>query len=180
MNFDPKNLIEYEATIPVEEYIAKYVDFKATEVRYKECTNYGTRWFCPPYDFDPVEDVWKKYSDFKVFCVKMMTAGIGHDDVIPMFFEAKKYFDEVLLKRESECEGSLAVSAGFCARCEVCARTEGKPCRMPEKARCAIEALGGLVDGTIKGLFDFDVLWAKGGEHPEYYILIGGLLTGKK
>ena len=173
---DMSRIVEYEATIPVSEYLDKYVDFGATLERCRECSNYGASWFCPPYDFDPVDKIWRNYSDLRIICFKVMLDGLGEDEVTPLFFDAKKHFDDKMLELEGGNPGSLALSAGFCARCETCARAEGKPCRMPDKARHSIEAIGGLVDGTVKGLLGFDVLWSRDGKLPEYYILIGGIL----
>ena len=168
-------ITEHVAAISVEDYLARYVDFEATEARCRECGNYGKGWRCPPFDFDPRE-VWRRYRTFMVCCWKMPTKGLSDSEVIPAFFEAKARFDERMLELERSQPGSLAISAGFCNRCETCTRAAGKPCRMPEKARYSIEALGGIMDRTVRDLLGFDVLWGEAGKQPEYYTLAGGLL----
>lgn len=170
------NFSEHKATISVREYLDKYYDFNATGARCMKCQNYGKRWFCPPYDYDTVEEVWSNYKELDVICVKVNTEGLTNDEAIPLFFEGRQYLDDKLYALENDTEGSLALCAGFCYRCEKCARLEGKPCIMPDKGRYSIESIGGLVTETVKGLFGFDMLWGSEGMAPEYYLLTGGLL----
>ena len=41
----------YHASVPVSEYLDKYVDVPAFLEACKACPNYGRIWSCPPYDF---------------------------------------------------------------------------------------------------------------------------------
>ena len=81
-----------------------------------------------------------------------------------------------LLAMEAEAPGSLALFAGKCDLCPVCARTEGKPCRMPERMRYSIEALGGDCSGALEKYFGETLQWSAGQRLPEQIILLGGLL----
>ena len=51
----------YHASVPVSEYLDKYVDVPAFLEACKACPNYGRIWSCPPYDFQ-VSDYWKNHS----------------------------------------------------------------------------------------------------------------------
>ena len=41
----------------------------------------------------------------------------------------------------------------------------------------AIEALGGDVEGCLQRYFHMPVLWGRDGKAPDYFVLVGGLLT---
>ena len=67
--------------------------------------------------------------------------------------------------------------AGTCDQCEVCEKEQGRPCGKPELLRYSIEALGGDVEGCLQHYFHMPVLWGRDGKAPEYFVLVGGLLT---
>ena len=43
--------------------------------------------------------------------------------------------------------------------------------------RDAIEALGGDVEGCLQHYFHLPMLWGRDGKAPDYFVLVGGLLT---
>ena len=170
----------FEATIPTRVYIVKYVDCGRTLAACRKCDGYGTRWSCPPFDFDPVADVWEKYEEFTVVCYRLDLGEdrdlIGPDELTELFYSNKQLLDEDLAAMAASRPGSKILSAGSCHICSRCARQDGLPCRFRARMRHSIESLGGLVSETVRDLMGFEVLWMKDGKHPEYYILIGGLL----
>ena len=170
----------FEATIPVKEYLAKYADFGRTLDACRKCGNYGTKWSCPPFDFDPVKDVWEKYTEVTILLYKMPLGEdrdlITPDELTELFFENKKLLEQDLAKMAEAYPGSMIIGAGSCDICSRCARQDGLPCRFRGKMRHSIESLGGLVPETALGLFGIEVLWMENGRHPEYYILMEGLL----
>ena len=46
----------FQAEIPVEEYMKECVDVATFLEFCKECSNYGKLWCCPPYTFDVGEN----------------------------------------------------------------------------------------------------------------------------
>ena len=47
----------------------------------------------------------------------------------------------------------------------------------PELIRYSVESLGGDVVKLLRDAFHVDILWAQNGRLPEYFMLVGGLLT---
>ncbi len=45
---------QYEAEIPVKEYVENYVDVPTFDKACQSCPNYNHSWSCPPYDFDVI------------------------------------------------------------------------------------------------------------------------------
>lgn len=50
-------LERFETETDIDSYLKGYVDIENFLECCKECPNYGNRWACPPYDFDPI-DIW--------------------------------------------------------------------------------------------------------------------------
>ena len=44
-----------ETRVPVAEYLRTCVDVEKFLGFCRECGNYGRRWSCPPFEFDPLE-----------------------------------------------------------------------------------------------------------------------------
>lgn len=88
----------------------------------------------------------------------------------------KKQMTEHLLALERNYPGSRALFAGTCDFCAICAKELNQQCYHPEIKRYSIESLGGNVARAVRIYFDDTILWAKDGQLPEYYILLGGLL----
>ena len=168
------------ATVPVEEFLHTYVDVPRFLECCRVCPNYSARWSCPPYDFDP-EALWRRFSVLEIRAMQVLprteeakraAAGDAAEFLRP-FADA---IDGGLAVMEQNHPGALALHAGKCHLCRQCARTEGKPCRMPEKMRYSIEALGGNVALVADKLLNVPLVWGKAGEAAEYYVMVGGLL----
>ena len=78
---------------------------------------------------------------------------------------------------ERETPGSQMLLAGTCDQCETCEKVQGHPCGRPELLRYSIEALGGDVEGCLQHYFHLPMLWGRDGKAPDYFVLVGGLLT---
>ena len=171
--------------IAISDYVRDYVDVPRFLECCKACPNYGVKWSCPPYDFDPL-GLWKRFREFWIFGVKLTLGGeiIGADynspeineEIRAIFAAEKKKLMEHALALEKEYPGSLRLSAGSCTLCAECSKKSGAPCRRPELMRYSIESLGGDVCSTAENLLSTPVKWVKEGKTPEYFVLVCGLL----
>lgn len=170
---------------PVSDFVKMNVDIPRFLGCCRDCPNYNKRWSCPPYDFF-VEAVWKQYTDILLYEVKVPVSkelqDVTHtqdelnDISRAILAPIKKQMTEDLLELEKQNPGSRALFAGTCELCENCNKESGEPCMHPDLMRHSIEALGGNVAQAVRIFFDDDILWAKDGHLPEYFILLGGLL----
>ena len=170
-----------EKTVPLKEFRRDLVDVPRFLGYCLDCPNSGRFWSCPPFEFDPRE-IWERYGALLLYAQKIV---FRKDRLFPgerRAFEAtelpkvKAGLARELLAMEAEAPGSLALFAGKCDLCPVCARTEGKPCRMPDRMRYSIEALGGDCGGALEKYFGETLQWSAGQRLPEQIILLGGLL----
>ena len=170
-----------DRTVPLDEFRRDLVDVPRFSGYCQDCPNYGRFWSCPPFWFDPMT-LWQRYDALRLYARKLV---FTKDRLFPgerRAFEAtelpkiKGDLARELLAMEAEATGSLALFAGKCDLCPACARTEGKPCRMPERMRYSIEALGGDCGGALEKYFGETLQWSAGQRLPEQIILLGGLL----
>lgn len=170
-----------EKTVPLKEFRRDLVDVPRFSGYCQDCPNYGRFWSCPPFEFDPRE-IWERYGALLLYAQKIV---FQKDRLFPgerRTFEEKELpkikgaMARELLDRESRTPGSLALFPGRCDWCPVCARVEGKPCRMPERMRYSIEALGGDCGGALEKYYGETLQWSAGQRLPEQIILLGGLL----
>ncbi|WP_461863032.1 DUF2284 domain-containing protein [Thermococcus sp.] len=104
------------------------------------CPMYGRRPGCPPHAPD-----WREAREWvrsfrKALIIKF---GIDYDD----FENEKRKTLSYLLKREEEFfkKGymyALALFPGSCNLCDDCPFERGEPCKMPDKVRPSIDAIG--------------------------------------
>lgn len=175
----------FEATIPVDEYLEKYVDVDTFLKCCKACPHYNGKWSCPSYDFDVIE-YWKKYNSLELTAVKI----IFDEDYAGKEFPE----DEILRITESSVKNQTGTVQGAAftgtgnprQRQPVrrllhsvpgeCARKENKPCRYPDKMRYSLESLGGNVGMTISKLMGVELEWMEEGKLPHHFVLVCGLL----
>ena len=176
----------YTSTIPVDEYLEKYVDIPTFLECCKACPNYDTKWSCPSYDFD-VESYWRKYKTLNLTAVKiifdkqMTEKSYTKEEIDEIMnqslFTEKEKLSHELYEAERNTPGSISLSAGSCAICkDGCTRKSGKPCRFPDKMRYSIESIGGNVGMTVNKLMGLDLEWMEEGKLPAYFVLVCGLL----
>ena len=147
----------------------------------RDCPNCGQFWSCPPFEFDPMT-LWMRYGAIRLYARKLVFTKGRLFPGERRAFEAQELpkikadMSRELLDREAATPGSQALFPGRCEWCASCARTEGKPCRMPERMRYSIESLGGDCGGTLERYFGEKLQWASGNRLPEQLIFLGGLL----
>lgn len=175
----------HETTIPVPEFLERFVDIPTFLEACKACPNYNNIWSCPPYDFDVLQ-YWNKYKTFRLLATKIVfddnTLSQTYtqeelneilNQVLPA--EKQKLTDE-LLAEEKLHPGSISLSAGSCRKCSGCSKPQGSPCRFPEEMRYSIESLGGNVGLTIEKLLGLRLEWMEEGRLPHHFVLVCGLL----
>ena len=89
----------------------------------------------------------------------------------------RRALDTLLEERERETPGSLRLDAGRCLVCERCARRDEQPCRFPEKLRYSLESLGANVGALAADKLGAPLQWGTRNAAPEYFVLVGALLT---
>lgn len=164
-----------EVTIPVCDFLRDGVDVPKFLECCKACSNYGKRWACPPFDFEPVE-LWRQYDTLRLISRILCPIQCTGSELLMAMKQEKQAFLEELLQMEQAVEGSLALSCGSCEICEECSRSKGEKCVRPEKCRYSMEALGGDVAKIAEHYFRRPLLWMKDDTAPDYMVLIGGLL----
>lgn len=164
-----------EATVP--EFVAQFVHVEKFLPACRQCPRYNTRWTCPPFDFDPM-DVWGGYTGLRLYARILDADGAGQpmDDATEALLREKRLYREKLRQWEQAAPGSQMLLAGTCDQCQVCEKSQGRPCHSPELLRYSIEALGGDVEGCLQHYFHMPILWGREGRAPEYLVLVGGLL----
>lgn len=164
-----------EVTITVGDFLRNGVNVPKFLECCKACKNYGKRWACPPFDFDPIA-LWERHKTLRLIARILLPKGCTGSELLAALKREKKIFLDELLELERTTEGSLALSCGSCDICDDCARSKGEDCVFPDRCRHSIEALGGDVAGIAERYFHKPLLWIKNDAVPEYMVLIGGLL----
>lgn len=167
----------FENTIKVDEYIEKYVNVAEFLEYCKECGNYGKKWSCPEYDFDPL-DYWKKYDELHVVGKKMILEEDEKEQYENLILQLQDDMTKEFYAEEEKQPGSISLCAGSCRICgeNNCSKKIGEPCRYPDKMRYSIESLGGNVGLTASRLLGIELEWIEEGKLPNYFVLVGGIL----
>lgn len=162
-------MIERVVTIDT---LMTYYDAKKVENYCMNCPNYGRIWSCPPHEFN-TEAYLRKYEMAHLYALKIhIPAGTSKDDIMTIFQRERRTFSDWVIKKEA---GGTALIAGNCYQCEICSRTEGKPCILKEKKRYSLESLGLIVGDITSQLFDIDLKWPEEGQES-YLVTIGAVL----
>ncbi len=168
---------ELSATMTMEEFVERFHRPEKVWALCSDCSNYGHKWGCPPFEHNVVENL-SKYHLVKLFVTKIR---FGNEPISPaerekiMHSELSK-IESRLLDLEHECGGLASVDIGGCSRCpKGCTRSDGKPCRHPECVRPSLEAYGFDVAKTLSELFDIELQWSNKYPLPEYQTLACGL-----
>ena len=169
-------VVRLEQEAAVEDYLAECVDVERFLDCCRACENYGRRWSCPPFGFDPLR-LWGRFRRLRLYArVLRPSAEETMGSLTEGMEREKAALTAELLELERRTPGALALSAGGCHLCGSWARVLGQPCRQPEAMRYSIEALGGDVGRTMERYFRHPLVWSRRGEVPEYLTLVGGLL----
>lgn len=173
----------FTADIDTKTYIERFrkADYFLTFCR--QCGNYGRRYGCPPFDYDPLSII-EGYERVRIIGVKI----IPHDKRLPLSLAGELMepvivsLNKEILETEKQLDGYCCGFVGSCPYCEgkPCARTEGKPCKHPDKVRPSLEAFGFDMSMTAKELLGLDIQWSKDDLIPEYLTLLCGIFYQKK
>lgn len=186
------------AELDTKKYIDEYVNIEEFIMYCKECSNYGKKWSCPPYDFN-VLDYWKNFNSIYILGEKitfnqeerLKNYGKAEIEYImsDVLFKEKQKLTEELYKLEKQYEGSVSLSAGSCSLCgdgimdsKNCTRvscnnsTAKESCVHFDKMRYSIESLGGNVGKTCSQLLGINLEWVQENKLPAYFVLVCGLL----
>ncbi|MGN0658029.1 MAG: DUF2284 domain-containing protein [Emergencia sp.] len=168
----------FEKTVSTADYIENYVNVEEFLQCCRVCENYGRKWSCPPYDFEPVRDYWQKYGSLYIIGKKMILKEEEKENWENLMRQVKEELTEILCAEEKKHPGSVSLSAGSCSICgeDNCSKKNGDPCRFPEKMRYSIESLGGNVGLTADRLLGVPLQWIEEEKIPDYFVLVGGLL----
>ena len=171
------HISEMSAETTAAEFVERFVHIERFLPACQQCHNYNTRWTCPPFGFDPMT-IWSAYTGLRLYARILHADAPGQplDDALDVLKHEKRLYREKLAQWESSVPGSQMLLAGTCDQCKVCEKSQGRPCRHPERLRYSIEALGGDVEGCLQHYFHVPVLWGRDGLAPEYLVLVGGLL----
>ncbi|MDD7511907.1 MAG: DUF2284 domain-containing protein [Peptostreptococcaceae bacterium] len=174
---------KYQARIDVKDYVEEYVNVEEFEEFCKACENYGKKWSCPPFKFDPL-DYWNNYDRLYLIGMKIYMDEEEQKNCRENIAKVKNEMSNFLFEMELEYVGGVSLCAGSCEICGVeyenCTRSVNQPCRHPEHMRYSIEALGGNVGLTASKLLGLELQWIEDGKMPEYFVLVGGLLYSNK
>ena len=122
--------------------------------RSNQCGKYGKCWVCPP-ELPDVADVMAKIKSYSRVLWYQSVSSIEDSFDIEGMLEAGQ--NHVRLSQrlrdmvvDSLPENALHLSCGGCRLCPKCAKEDGKPCRMPEKAMASLEGYCVDVYNTTK------------------------------
>ena len=143
----------YQAVIFPAEKIVLSEEFRDI-CRSNQCGKYGKCWVCPPELPEVVEVITKVRSYGRVLWYQSISQIEDSFDFEGMMEAGKKH---ALLSQRLQTvaerllpEEFLHLTCGGCHLCPVCAKTEGKPCCMPDKALPSLEGYCVDVYSTTK------------------------------
>lgn len=169
-----------EAVVDVADHMRGGVDVERFAKLCAQCPNFGERWSCPPFDFDPVERYWSRYRVMRVLAdVIVPERRITIAESVELLADVKMAMLDEMLELECKFPGSVALSAGSCRLCADCAKLTGEPCRQPDRMRHSIEALGGDVGLICERYLGLTIEWGKDGHAPPRLTLVGALLVDR-
>lgn len=119
-----------------------------------QCGKYGKCWVCPP-DLPDAADVMAKIRSYdRVLWYQTVSSLEDSFDIEGMQEAGKNHVTLSQRLRDMVAgnlpENALHLSCGGCRLCSKCAKEEGKPCRMPEKAMSSLEGYCVDVYNTTK------------------------------
>lgn len=173
------------ATIGMDEYIRHFRDAERVAGYCRECSNYGNRWGCPPFDYS-VENELYRYREVLILAAricpeeKQLPLADGMRCLWPVRLEMEK----MVRGLESVLDGRAMGLAGQCTYCgsqpemhpsdTPCTKPQGLPCRHPELVRPSLEAWGFDISKTTEELMHVPILWSTDGLTPDYFTLVCG------
>lgn len=141
----------------------------------RSCEKHGQFWSCPPFAEPPLAS-FPEWSHAVIVCQQTgLAPGTTREQVIERFLAARIGFGEQVRRLEGQGGRVTGLVAGHCSGCADCTRSEGKPCRAPERMRHSLEAVGFDVTALVEDLAGLRLHWPKSGV-PDYLTTAGALL----
>ncbi len=169
-------------TIPADR-LGDYRDIEKFMPSCESCPSYGTRYSCPPFDFDTEE-----YLSSHKFAHFVLTQVFYHEDTIEYTRNSPERQSEVLFKSRMEVfdmieglkvgkekDGGVSIACYSCNDCKNCKRKTGEECHSLHKMRYAIAGFGFDITKIAGELFGISLLW-QNETIPEYQCLVGMFL----
>lgn len=167
-------LERFNDEISVEEYLEKYVNVNEFLECCKACPCYGTVWSCPPYDFDPVEDYWKKHKTLEVHGYKInFKPDVTVDESQKIMQRVKALMSKEMFAKEAEipARSLCPPETARCAAAETAAGVKESLadsqgiCAIPLNRSAAMWVRRSMIfwDATLNG-------WRKAKFHPIIFL----------
>lgn len=172
----------YTAEIDAKTYFGRYRKADHFIKPCRQCGNYGRRYVCPPFDYDPLP-VIEGYNNVRIVGVRIVSKdkSLPLDAAVELMKPVIDELDRELRESEKTLGGRSFGFLGTCPYCgdTPCARISGEPCKHPDKVRPSLEAFGFDVSKTARNLLGIEMNWSKGGLIPEYLTLVCGMFYWK-
>lgn len=142
-----------------------------------QCGGYDRCWMCPPH-LPPIEDAMAQIRRFSHALWYQSVSPLDDSfDIEGMFAAGHQH--ALLSQRIRDAvtpligENTLHLGCGGCHLCPACAKIEGKPCRLPQRAIPSLEGYGVDVYNTTK---DTPLPYISGQNTVTYFgaVLFGG------
>ena len=122
--------------------------------RSNQCGKYGKCWMCPP-DLPDAEEVMAKVKSYRTVLWYQTVSQIEDSFDIEGMIEAGEKHVHLSQRLQTQMcslltDGFLHLTCGGCRLCEECAKVDGEPCRMPDKALPSLEGYCVDVYNTTK------------------------------
>lgn len=141
-----------------------------------QCGSYDAHHMCPPR-VGSLKDVAAQLQGFPQGILLQYSRAVDVANDREAVIRTKLEFHRLILRLERRLRRRgitrlWGLIGGNCELCRICAATEKKPCRHPEKARTSLEAIGVDVIGLLEGL------GLDGRFHPDRITWTGCILSG--
>ena len=170
-----------QVTLAASELIARYRDVERIGAFCRQCSGYGKKWNCPPFDFDPciVSDGFKTATVMGTTIEFDEPTRVACTTAEQSSAVGRKAMEEVwkdVLPRLYEMERQSPGSRCFTFRCSLCpqgcTRPEGKPCRHPDMMRYSLESVGFDIVAMTRDLLGINLEWSTDGSLPRHLTLV--------
>ncbi len=114
------------------------------------CGKYGKSHSCPP-NIGDIESCIEKVKQFDLGFIFQHVGNLEDSYDFEGMMKEQDVFQErcVTLRKMIDDKSILLLGAGPCCLCEKCTKSEGAPCRQPEKMIASVEAHGIFVNPTL-------------------------------
>lgn len=155
------------------ETLYKYYEPERVEGYCQGCQNYGKIWSCPPHAFD-TQTFLSRYRYALIIGEEVFSEeGVPITDT---FQKSRRQLGDELIELSKGGPFEVLI-AGNCYLCEVCQRTENKPCIQPSKCKYSLESIGFLVGDIAEAILNEPLKWGKSGEEPKSLMTVAAILS---